>query len=116
MFYQVNTNGLILFVYLIPKASLDKIIGVECRDDGKKHLVIRLRAVPEDGKANKALIKFLAKQWKIPSSCIFLKSGATSRHKQLHFSGYLDKIKNTLQSLGEDCNSVQKSKSKTKAC
>ncbi|WP_317992732.1 DUF167 domain-containing protein [Bartonella gliris] len=99
MFYLVDKNGLILFVYLIPKASVDRIMGVECRDDGKQQLVIRLRAVPEDGKANKALIKFLAKQWKIPSSCISLKSGATSRYKQLYFSGYLEELKKILQSL-----------------
>ncbi|WP_409361458.1 DUF167 domain-containing protein [Bartonella heixiaziensis] len=101
MFYLVDTNGLILFVYLIPKASVDRIMGVECRDDGKQHLVIRLRAVPEDGKANKALIKFLAKQWKIPSSCITLKVGATSRYKQLYFSEYLEELRGILQSLGD---------------
>ncbi|AFR25889.1 MULTISPECIES: DUF167 domain-containing protein [Bartonella] len=99
MFHQVDTNGIILFVYLIPKASVDKIIGVECRDDGKQRLVIRLRTLPENGKANKALIKFLAKQWKIPSSYISLKSGETSRYKQLYFSGYLQEVGEILQSL-----------------
>lgn len=105
MFYQVDTDGLILFVRLIPKSSVDQIIGVEYRDDGKQYLVVRLRAVPEDGKANKALIKFLAKQWKIPSSCIFLKSGAASRYKQLYFSTRLEELKEIWQSLG-DCISL----------
>lgn len=104
MFHQLDTNGLILFIYLIPKSSVDRIMGVECRDDGKQYLVIRLRAVPEDGKANKALIKFLAKQWKIPSSCISLKSGVTSRYKQLYFSEHLDELKKIWKSLG-DCAS-----------
>ncbi|WP_332065839.1 DUF167 domain-containing protein [Bartonella sp. CB189] len=104
MFYQVNSNGLILFVYIIPKASLNKITGIEYRNDGKKHLVIRLQAVPEDGKANKALIKFLSKQWKIPSSCIFLKSGTTSRYKQLHFFKHLEELQSILQSLEENFN------------
>ncbi|WP_375684353.1 MULTISPECIES: DUF167 domain-containing protein [unclassified Bartonella] len=99
MFYQVDENNLILFVYLIPKSSVDKIIGVECRDGEKQYLVIRLRAVPEDGKANKALIKFLAKQWKIPSSSISLKSGAISRYKQLYFSTHLEKLKQIWQSF-----------------
>ncbi|WP_208435280.1 DUF167 domain-containing protein [Bartonella phoceensis] len=101
MFYQSDTHGLILFVHLTPKASIDRIMGVECRDDGKQYLVIHLRAIPEDGKANRALIKFLAKQWKIPSSCIYLKSGATSRYKQLHFSIHLEKLKQIWFSLGE---------------
>ncbi|KEC55682.1 DUF167 domain-containing protein [Bartonella koehlerae] len=99
MFHQIDTNNIILFVYLIPKASVDKIMGIKCKDDGKRHLVIRLRAIPENGKANKALIKFLAKQWEIPSSYISLKSGGTSRYKQIYFSGYLKKLKEILQSL-----------------
>ncbi|QEE11502.1 DUF167 domain-containing protein [Bartonella krasnovii] len=102
MFYQVDKNNLILFVYLIPKSSVDKIIGIECKDGEKQYLVIRLRSVPEDGKANKALIKFLAKQWKIPSSSIFLKSGATSRYKQLYFSTHLEELKQKWQSF-KDC-------------
>ncbi|WP_336294524.1 DUF167 domain-containing protein [Bartonella sp. CB169] len=101
MFHQVD-NGVVLFVYLIPKVSADRIMGVEYRNDGKKYLIIRLRTVPENGKANKALIKFLAKQWKIPFSCISLKSGATSRYKQLYFSGHLEKLRKILQAL-EDC-------------
>ncbi|WP_345096863.1 DUF167 family protein [Bartonella acomydis] len=101
MFYQVDKNGLILFVYLTPKSSVDQIMGVECRNNGKQYLTIRLRAVPEDGKANKALIKFLAKQWKIPAFCISLKSGTTSRYKQLHFSIHLEKLKQIWQFLGD---------------
>ncbi|WP_208437827.1 DUF167 domain-containing protein [Bartonella taylorii] len=101
MFHQFDSNGLSLFVYLIPKASVDRIMGVEIRDNGKQYLVVRLRAVPEDGKANRALIKFLAKQWKIPSSCISLKSGTTSRYKQLYFSTHLEELKQIWQSLGE---------------
>ncbi|WP_455477639.1 DUF167 domain-containing protein [Bartonella sp. B41] len=99
MFHQVDEDSLVLYVYLVPKSSVDRIIGVESRGDGKQHLVIRLRAVPEDGKANKALIKFLAKQWRIPSSCISLKSGMTSRHKQIFFSKHLKEIKKILQSF-----------------
>ncbi|EJF75489.1 DUF167 domain-containing protein [Bartonella alsatica] len=102
MFHQFGTDGLILFIYLIPKSPVDRIMGVECKDNGKQYLVVRLRAVPEDGKANKALIKFLAKQWKIPSSCISLKSGAQSRYKQLYFSTHLEELKQIWKSL-RDC-------------
>lgn len=107
MFHQFDMNGLSLFVYLIPKASVDQIMGVESKDNGKQYLIVRLRAVPEDGKANKALIKFLAKQWKIPSSCISLKSGTTSRYKQLYFSTHSEKLKQIWQALG---NSSSKEK------
>ncbi|AQX28354.1 MULTISPECIES: DUF167 domain-containing protein [unclassified Bartonella] len=109
MFYRVDTHRLILFVRLIPKSSVDSVIKVEDRDDGKQHLIIRLRAIPENNKANKALIKFLAKQWKIPSSCILLGSGATSQYKQLYFSKYLKEIEQILQSF-RNYDPIEKSK------
>nr|WP_210273949.1 DUF167 domain-containing protein [Bartonella fuyuanensis] len=90
---------MVLFVYLIPRSSVDKIIGIECKDGKKQYLVIRLRAIAEDGKANKALIKFLAKQWKIPSSSISLERGETSRYKKLYFSTHLEELKQTWQSF-----------------
>ncbi|ENN93281.1 DUF167 domain-containing protein [Bartonella bovis] len=97
MLYRIDASGLILFVRLIPRASVDSIVGVESWDGGTQHLVIRLRTIPANGKANKALIKFLARQWKIPSSYISLKSGTISRYKQLRFSGYIDELEQKLQ-------------------
>lgn len=87
MFYREEKDGLTLFVRLTPKAAKDVIVGVEEAGDGKSHLAVRVRAVPEDGRANKALIKFLAKEMKIPASAFQLATGATARLKQLHISG-----------------------------
>ncbi|AGF74178.1 hypothetical protein BAnh1_02950 [Bartonella australis AUST/NH1] len=102
MFYHVDTDGLVLFIRLIPKASADSIVGVERKGDGKKYLVVRLRALPEDGKANKALIKFLARQWGIPPSRISFRNGTTSRYKKLHFLECSGKLEQILQSLNDD--------------
>ena len=44
-------------------------------------LKIKLAAPPVDGKANAALIAFIADQLGIGKSAIHLKSGQTSRHK-----------------------------------
>ncbi|AQS41801.1 MAG: Hypothetical protein BHV28_11130 [Candidatus Tokpelaia hoelldobleri] len=92
MFYREEKDGLTLFVRLTPKAAKDTIVGVEETGDGKSHLSVRIRAVPEDGKANKALIKFLAKEMKIPASAFQLAAGATARLKQLHISGHAGEI------------------------
>jgi uncharacterized protein YggU (UPF0235/DUF167 family) len=43
-------------------------------------------AVPEDGKANEALIKVLSKALHIPKSAISLVRGATSRVKELEIA------------------------------
>ncbi|MBK8890135.1 MAG: YggU family protein [Dechloromonas sp.] len=50
-------------------------------------LKIRLAAPPVDGKANMALLKFVADALKLPAAAIILKSGHTSRRKVLEVRG-----------------------------
>ena len=50
-------------------------------------LKIRLAAPPVDGKANEALIKFIAETLRLPKSAVNLKSGQTSRRKVLEVNG-----------------------------
>jgi uncharacterized protein (TIGR00251 family) len=50
-------------------------------------LKIRLAAPPVDGKANEALVKFIATTLHLPKSSVMLKSGQTSRHKVLEITG-----------------------------
>jgi uncharacterized protein (TIGR00251 family) len=46
-------------------------------------LKIRLTASPVDGKANAALIAFIAGRLGVPNSAVLLKSGQSSRRKRL---------------------------------
>jgi uncharacterized protein len=85
--WAARTDGLTLHVRLTPKSSRDALEGVETLSDGQSVLKARVRAVPEDGKANDALIKLVAKSLKIPASRARLTSGATSRHKVLALEG-----------------------------
>ena len=66
----------------IPNASRSEVSGWE-----QDALKIKLQAVPEDGKANKELLRFLSKTLKIAKSDIALDSGEKSRHKRLIISG-----------------------------
>lgn len=50
-------------------------------------LQVKVGAPPEGGKANAALIKLLAKAWKLPKSAITLVSGRRDRHKTLAIDG-----------------------------
>lgn len=50
-------------------------------------LKIRLAAPPVDGKANAALIAFLAKACGVPKASVALVSGDTSRSKRVRVSG-----------------------------
>jgi uncharacterized protein (TIGR00251 family) len=50
-------------------------------------LKIRLAAPPVDGKANEALVKFIATTLHLPKSSVTLISGQTSRRKVLEVNG-----------------------------
>ena len=84
---RAGGDGVELRVRLTPKSSRDGIEGVETAADGSSHLKARVRAVPEDGKANKALIRLLAGELGIPAGAIALVSGGTARLKTLRLDG-----------------------------
>jgi uncharacterized protein len=87
-----RADGVLLHVRLTPKSSRDALEGVETRADGARALKARVRAVPEDGKANDALIALVAKTLKHPASRIKLAAGATSRQKALLLEGDPDDL------------------------
>jgi len=66
-------------VHVVVKSRNKKGPGVQLGIDGS--LIVCVRELPEDGKANKAVIEALAKYYDIPKSLVELKSGATSKYK-----------------------------------
>ena len=85
--YQIGPDGMVLHVRLTPKGGRDAIDGIETLSDGKLVLKARVRAVPEDGKANDALIKLITKTFGVSASHVTLQAGATSRIKTLKIVG-----------------------------
>jgi hypothetical protein len=83
----VRGDHLILTVRLTPKAARDEIAGVGLLSDGRAVLQVRVRALPQDGAANEALVKVLAKALHLPATSMHLESGATSRVKCLRMIG-----------------------------
>ena len=83
-FLTICEDGLRLSVRLTPKSSRDAVDGVKISADGAAHLAACVRAVPEDGKANKALAALLAKSLGLPKSKVSVVAGHTSRLKTLH--------------------------------
>jgi hypothetical protein len=77
-----SKSGVIIQVHASPRASKSQIQGLH--GDALK---IRLQAPPVDGKANQALIGFLAETLGIPQRQITLLSGQTSRQKRLGLQG-----------------------------
>jgi uncharacterized protein YggU (UPF0235/DUF167 family) len=60
---------------------------VEPLADGRKVVKARVRAPPEGGRANEALIELLAGSLKIPRSSVSIVSGHTARIKKLFIAG-----------------------------
>jgi uncharacterized protein (TIGR00251 family) len=78
---------IILKVYVQPKSSKNEVVGPY--RDGIK---VKVTAPPAEGKANEALIGFLARAFGISPSCIEIIKGLHSRQKILRISGLvLDK-------------------------
>ena len=75
-------NQLTLYCHIQPGAKNTQLVG-----QYNQRLKIQLKAAPVDGKANKALIDFLAKLLKCHRSSIHLKSGANNRQKTLIVNG-----------------------------
>lgn len=80
-------SGVTLVIRVTPNAGVNAIDGVDHRDNGQTVLRIRVTAVPDKGKANKAVIALLAKQLHIAKSAISITSGDTARQKTLHIAG-----------------------------
>lgn len=85
--WRAVADGLRLAVRLTPKAGRDGIDGLKAMADGGVELAVKVTAVPENGKANDALLRLLAKKLKLPVSGLQLVTGATDRHKQILIGG-----------------------------
>jgi hypothetical protein len=79
---RATTHGCTLAVRVHPGARRNAITGIH---DGA--LKVSLTTPPTDGRANAALIAFLADHLSIPRANITLVTGATSRSKTLHLDG-----------------------------
>ena len=73
-------------VRLTPRAAKDGIDGIKLAGEDA-YVQVRVRAVPEDGKANAALLNLLAKSIGVAKSSMRISAGAASRLKTVHIVG-----------------------------
>ena len=88
-----------LRIRVTPNAGQDALTGIAASADGQSHLCARVRAVPDKGKANAALIALLAKTWRVPKSNISVVRGATSRLKTIRIEAAKDMLNHTLEQV-----------------
>jgi uncharacterized protein YggU (UPF0235/DUF167 family) len=75
------TDRIRFAVRLTPKTGRDAVAGWDRGPDGQVFLKARVSAAPENGKANDALVRLIAKKLRIGSSRVQIVSGATARTK-----------------------------------
>ena len=74
-----------LHVRVTPKAKSARI-KKEIAEDGSTLYKVDVTVVPEDGKANKAVIVLLSKALGVPKSALTITHGLTSRDKIIEIS------------------------------
>lgn len=85
-------QGLIIKVKIVPNSSKNDLILEE------EFIKVKVTAQPIENKANKALIEFLSKQFKIPKTSIEILKGDTSKEKTILFKTYDEEKKNFIKS------------------
>ena len=84
-------SGVMLKIRLTPKSAREEILGVE-DFAGEAVLKARVRALPEDGRANQALERLVARWLKVPPSSVSVAQGGKSRTKQVLIEGDADAL------------------------
>ena len=79
--FRAQADGTQLFVRVTPRSSRDAVMGVETAADGKRRLKLAVRAVPEEGAANRAAGLVIADWLGLPKTAVELLAGSTSRSK-----------------------------------
>ncbi len=79
---QESADGVTFPVKVVPRAKRDEIVGIE-----GEALKVRLNAPPVEGKANEALVKFLAATLGVKRAEVEILRGETTRHKLVHVRG-----------------------------
>jgi len=72
-------EGLIVKIKIVPNSSKNDIVLED------EFIKVKVTAQPIENKANKALVEFLSKTFKIPKTSIEIVKGDTSKEKTLLF-------------------------------
>ena len=80
--FGAKRGGALFDIRLKPGSSRDRVVSA-----GQEGISLAVTAAPVDGKANEAMIRFLAKVLDVPKSAISIRKGATSRNKLVEIAG-----------------------------
>lgn len=84
--WRLVAGGAEIRVRAQPNASRDALEGLGEDASGQTFLKVRVRAVPEKGKANAAIAQVVAKALGLPKSAVSVEKGETQRIKTVRIS------------------------------
>ena len=94
-----HAEGVRAALKVTPRAPSSGVQGIEADHGGRSYLAVRVNAPPEAGKANAALIRLLARRWRLPQRDLEVISGASARRKVLQIYGAPDALIARLEAL-----------------
>jgi uncharacterized protein YggU (UPF0235/DUF167 family) len=86
--FVAGKDGAIRFAVTVrPRGGRDAILGLAPDGEGGVAIRLAVKAAPEDGKANAAVIALLAKALGVRRADLSVQSGATARRKLMRLAG-----------------------------
>ncbi len=97
-----TSNDVLLFVKITPNSNKNQISEV-LEYNSKFYLKIKIKEMPLENKANRALVEYLSKIFDLPKSSLFIISGKTLYYKTIKIkNSSIDYVqKNILQYIKE---------------
>ncbi len=96
MWYEIKDGYIIVNVKAIPNSS--KNIIAEVMEDQIK---VKIKAPAVEGAANKELVKFFSKEFKVSKSDIEFVGGVTSKRKRIKLP-FNEKVEKLIKNKGEE--------------
>ena len=97
--WRYSTQGVSVAVRVTARSGRDEVDGLQTLADGRIVLKVRVRAVADGGEANRAVVELMAKALAVPRASVRIRSGMTSRLKQIAVDGDPARLGDALRRL-----------------
>lgn len=98
--WEAVPEGIRLHLRVTPRGGRDAIDGIRETGDGRCHLAVRVSVPPEDGAANEAVRRLIARSAGVPRSAVRIEAGMQSREKRALIQCDKHEIDSWLETMG----------------
>jgi uncharacterized protein YggU (UPF0235/DUF167 family) len=98
---RIDAHGVTVAIKAVPGARRAGIGGVETDAAGQAWLRVAVTKHAEGGRANAALIRLIAREWRLPATSISIATGTRGRRKQLRIACDPTSVAERIRALAE---------------